>query len=259
MKIVVKIGGAALDNKAVVQKFAGAVADLVQHGHRLVVIHGGGAAISRTLHELGRESQFVNGLRITDQQTRDVALMVMAGHLNKQLVASIGASGQPAIGLCGGDLRIFRAAKKKGAADLGFVGEICAVETHWLEAIWQQGAIPVIASIALGTDGEYYNVNADEMASACAVALHAQALVFLTDVPGVKDEAGAVIRWLNVQTIPAMVEQATVSGGMLPKLEACTNAINRGVSRVRIMPASHVETLPGFFTNPLDCGTEVVA
>jgi acetylglutamate kinase len=97
------------------------------------------------------------------------------------------------------------------------------------------------------------------MASACAVALHAQALVFLTDVPGVKDQAGAVIRWLDVQTIPAMVEQATVSGGMLPKLEACTKALRKGVNRVRIMPASNVEALPGFFTSPLDCGTEVVA
>jgi acetylglutamate kinase len=260
MKIVVKIGGAALDNKAVVQKFAHSVAELVDHGHKVVVIHGGGAAISRTLHELGRESQFVNGLRVTDQQTRDVALMVMAGHLNKQLVASIGAAGQPAIGLCGGDLRIFRAAKKKKAGtDLGYVGEICAVENHWLETMWQQGAVPVIASIALGSDGEYYNVNADEMASACAVSLHAHALVFLTDVPGVKDEAGAVIRWLNVHTIPTMVEQATVSGGMLPKLEACTTAIQRGVNRVRIMPANRVEALPGFFTNSLDCGTEVVA
>jgi acetylglutamate kinase len=259
MKIVVKIGGAALDNKSVVQQFAHAIANLVQSGHRVIVVHGGGAAISRTLHELGRESQFVNGLRVTDQQTRDVALMVMAGHLNKQLVASIGAAGQPAIGLCGGDLRIFRAAKKKGSSDLGFVGEICAVENHWLEAMWQQGAVPVIASIALGSDGEYYNVNADEMASACAVSLHAQALVFLTDVPGVKDEAGAVIRWLNVDTISAMVEQATVSGGMLPKLEACTKALTKGVSRVRIMPANRVEALPGFFTSPLDCGTEVVA
>jgi acetylglutamate kinase len=259
MKIVVKIGGAALDNKAVTQQFAQAVTNLVQNGHQVVVIHGGGAAISRTLHELGRESTFINGLRITDQQTRDVALMVMAGHLNKQLVAAIGTAGQPAIGLCGGDLRIFRAAKKKTAADLGYVGEICAVESQWLEAIWQQGAVPVIASIALGTDGEYYNVNADEMASACAVALHAQALVFLTDVPGVKDEAGAVIRWLNVGTIPAMVEQATVSGGMLPKLEACTKAIHKGVNRVRILPANRVEILSGFFTNSLDCGTEVVA
>src|SRR5690242_13770878 len=151
MKIVVKIGGAALDNKSIVQQFAQSIANLVESGHSVVVIHGGGAAISRTLHELGRESTFVNGLRITDQQTRDVALMVMAGHLNKQLVAEIGAAGQPAIGLCGGDLRIFRAAKKKTKSDLGFVGEICAVESQWLEAIWQQGAIPVIASIALGT------------------------------------------------------------------------------------------------------------
>ena len=115
MKLVVKIGGAALDNRELVKCFAQSVAGLVKAGHKVVVVHGGGAALSRTMKELGRESQFVNGLRVTDLQTRDVAIMVLAGHLNKQLVADIGRAGQPAIGLCGGDLRIIRAAKKRRA------------------------------------------------------------------------------------------------------------------------------------------------
>ena len=119
MKLVVKIGGAALDDKELVKKFAAAIPGLCKEGHQVVVVHGGGAALSRTLKQLGCETSFVNGLRVTDSQTRDVAIMVLAGQLNKQLVASIGAAGQPAIGLCGGDLGMFRASKKL-SPDLGF-------------------------------------------------------------------------------------------------------------------------------------------
>jgi acetylglutamate kinase len=119
--------------------------------------------------------------------------------------------------------------------------------------------VPVISSLALGFDGEYYNVNADQMASACAIACGAHALIYLTDVAGVKDAEGTVIRWLDVGAIGHMVEEATVSGGMLPKLQACTSALKKGVTRVRILPAARAEVLPGFFTQPIDCGTEVIA
>lgn len=258
MKLVVKLGGAALDDKAVVKKFADAIASLSHHGHKIVVVHGGGAALTRTLKELGRASQFINGLRVTDSDTRDVAVMVLAGHLNKQLVAAIGRAGQPALGLCGGDLQCMRAAKKSGDLDLGFVGEICRVEPQWFETLWQHGAIPVIASIALGSDGEYYNVNADSMASACAIACKANALVFLTDVPGVKGSDGDVMRWLHVADIHSMVQATTISGGMIPKLEACTLALGGGVNRVRILPASNAEVLPGFFSHSIEVGTEVL-
>jgi acetylglutamate kinase len=258
MKLVVKIGGAALDDKQLVDKFAKTIPSLCRQGHKLVIVHGGGAALTRTLNQLGCESTFVNGLRVTDSQTRDVAIMVLAGQLNKQLVAAIGGAGQPAIGLCGGDLRMVLASKKKHP-DLGFVGDVCAVDAQWIERFWKAGVVPVIASLALGFDGEYYNVNADQMASAFAVACDADALVYLTDVAGVKDAEGTVIRWLDVDAIAAMVQQATVSGGMLPKLEACTTALKKGVTRVRILPAAQAEVLPGFFTHPIDCGTEVIA
>jgi len=258
MKLVVKIGGAALDNKELVKKFAVAIAGLSREGHQVVVVHGGGAALSRTLKQLGCETSFINGLRVTDSQTRDVAIMVLAGQLNKQLVASMGAAGQPAIGLCGGDLGMFRAIKKV-SPDLGFVGEIRSVNTDGIERLWAGGIVPVVSSLALGFDGEYYNVNADQMASACAIACGAHALIYLTDVPGVKGADGAVVRWLEVKSIAQMVEQATVSGGMLPKLEACTSALKKGVTRVRILPASSAEVLPGFFTHPIEGGTEVIA
>jgi acetylglutamate kinase len=259
MKLVIKIGGAALDNKALVTKFAKTIPSLVREGHQLVIVHGGGAALSRTLKQLGCETTFINGLRVTDSQTRDVALMVLAGQLNKQLVSAIGAAGQPALGICGGDLGMFRAAKRKQLPDLGYVGEICSVNAEWIERLWAAGIVPVVSSLALAFDGEYLNVNADQMASACAVACGANALIYLTDVAGVKDAEGAVIRWLKVGSIAEMVRLATVSGGMLPKLEACTKALKKGVTRVRILPADQAEVLPGFFTQPIECGTEVIA
>ena len=258
MKLVVKIGGAALDSKELVRKFASTIPSLVGEGHQIVIVHGGGAALSRTLKQLGCETSFVNGLRVTDSQTRDVAIMVLAGQLNKQLVAAIGAAGQSAIGICGGDLGMFRASRKQ-SPDLGYVGEIRSVNIDGIQQLWSAGIVPVVSSLALGFDGEYYNVNADQMASACAIACGAHALVYLTDVPGVKDADGAVIRWLDVKAIAQMVQQATVSGGMLPKLEACTSALKKGVTRVRILPAACAEVLPGFFTHPIDFGTEVIA
>ncbi len=215
--------------------------------------------LTRTLKLLGKKSDFVNGLRITDAETRDVALMVLAGIVNKSVVAAIVAAGNPAIGLCGGDGMTFRARKKHAeGCDLGFVGEICSVEPRWLEAIWAQDGIPVLSSLALGSDGEYYNVNADQMAAACAVACHADALIFLTDVPGVKDGEGSVIPWLNLKQIAELVQESVVAGGMLPKLEACGQALRKGVGRVRILPAANVEMLPQFYFMRLDCGTEVI-
>lgn len=258
MKLVVKIGGAALDNKELVNKFAKTIPSLCKEEHKLVIVHGGGAALSRTLKQLGCETSFVNGLRVTDQQTRDVAMMVLAGQLNKQLVAAIGTAGQPAIGICGGDLSICRAAKKR-QPDLGYVGEIVSVDASWIERLWAAGILPVVSSLALGQDSEYYNVNADAMASACAVACGAHALIYLTDVDGVMDAQGTVLRWLEVASIEQMVAEATVSGGMLPKLEACTKALKKGVARVRILPAAQSEVLPEFFTHPIEYGTEVVA
>ncbi len=129
MKLVIKIGGAALDDKEVVSTFAKTIPSLWREGHKLVIVHGGGAALSRTLKQLGCETTFVNGLRVTDSQTRDVAMMVLAGQLNKQLVAAIGEAGQPAIGICGGDLRMVLASKKK-QPDLGYVGEVMLRRFH---------------------------------------------------------------------------------------------------------------------------------
>ena len=168
MKYVVKLGGVGLETPELLAGSMKAIAELVRDGNQVAVVHGGGVQLTKTLKALGKQSEFINGLRVTDAETRDVALMVFAGRVNKQLVAALGALGQPAVGLSGGDGLIFRARKKRTAPDLGFVGEIAASDPRLLEAIWQIGAVPVLSSMALGFDGEYYNINADEMASACA-------------------------------------------------------------------------------------------
>lgn len=258
MTIVVKIGGTALEDAATLRKCARAVAELAQDGHRVAVVHGGGSALTQVLKRMGKSSEFVGGLRVTDAETRDVALMVLGGMVNKKMVAAIQAAGMPAVGFCGGDGMTFRARKKLVRGnDLGFVGEICFAEPCWIEALWQQGGIPVLASLALGADGEYYNVNADEMAAACAAACHANALIFLTDVPGVKDAAGSVIPWLSTKQAEEMAAGSVISGGMLPKLAACKQALKQGVGRVRILPAAEADALPQFYMTKLSCGTEV--
>jgi len=256
--IVVKIGGRAIEDAAVLRKCAQSVAELARDGHHVVVVHGGGSALTAMLEKLGKKSEFVDGLRVTDAETRDAALMVLGGLVNKKLVAAIQATGMPAIGFSGGDGMTFRARKKYvHGRDLGFVGEICFAEPCWIEALWERGGIPVLASIALSADGEYYNVNADEMAASCAAACHADTLIFLTDVPGVKDAEGAVMPWLTTKQAAELAASSVISGGMLPKLHACSAALKQGVGRVRIFPASEAEVLPQFYLTKLSCGTEV--
>ena len=260
MKVVVKIGGAALDDKKLLHECSVAIAGLAQQGHQVAVVHGGGVELTRTLKQLGLTSTFVNGLRVTDEQTRDVALMVLAGRVNKRLVGSLDAAGQPAVGMCGGDGASFRARKRNAnGVDLGFVGEICFVDPRWIEAIWGIGAVPVISSIAMGLGGEFYNINADQMASACAAACRADALIFLTDVAGVKGPDGNVIRWLSLPDISDLERSAVISGGMLPKLEACRQALQKGVKRIRILSAAQAGVLPEFYVMKVDAGTEVTA
>ena len=255
MKYVVKLGGAGLETPSLLDGAMRAITELVRDGNQVVVVHGGGAQLTRMLKALGKQSEFINGLRVTDAETRDVALMVFAGKVNKSLVAALGALGLPAVGLSGGDGLLFRARKKRTAPDLGYVGEIAASDPRWIEAIWQLNGVPVLCSMALGFDGEYYNINADEMAAACAIACRADALVFLTDVPGVKGANGQVLRWLSIDQI---AEMAKSSGGMLPKLSACREALLNGVKRVRILPAEAAGSLPDLCSSRVAHGTEVM-
>ena len=258
MKFVVKLGGAALEKPELLALSAQAIADLARDGHQVALVHGGGVQLTRLLAQMGKKSEFVSGLRITDAETRDAALMVLGGRVNKSLVAALNQLGVAAVGLTGGDGHVFRARKKITNPDLGFVGEIAATDPRWLDAIWTMGAVPVISSIALGFDGEYYNIDADEMAAACAIGTKADTLVFLTDVPGVKGPDGNVMRWLTLAQIPAMEKAQVVSGGMLPKLNACREALTHGVKRVRILPAEAAWLLPDLVSTRVNDGTEVM-
>ena len=258
MRIVVKVGGATLENSILLSRTAMAVRQLAEQ-HHVVLIHGGGIALTRIMHQMGKESQFIDGMRVTDADTRDLAVMVLAGYVNKKLVAALIAARQQAVGLCGSDGLVFRVRKKEpNGHDFGYVGEVSAVDSRWIEVIWQNNCVPVLSSIGLGVDGQYYNTNADQLASACAAACHADALIFLTDVPGVRDADGLVIRWLSLPRLRELSGNAVIYGGMLPKLDACKQALLKGVSRVKILPADRVEAVAEVYFSKLEFGTEVL-
>ena len=190
MRTVIKLAGALLEDDAVVRSIARQVAELAKEGHEILVVHGGGKLFTATLKRLGIESKFVAGLRVTDRETRDVAVMVFAGLLNKRLSAAISAEGAPAMGISAADAKCFLAepmSRNAEEGELGFVGYLTGVNVGVLESLWREGLLPVAACLGLGADNEIYNINADHMAAACAEYLAADRLIYLTDVAGVLD------------------------------------------------------------------------
>lgn len=230
--MVIKFAGALLDRP--LEGLARQVAALARQGHEVLVVHGGGKMFTATLARLGIESRFVGGLRVTDPATRDVALMVFGGLLNKQLAAAISAAGQPAVGISAGDAGCFLAQPLTQPRGLGFVGELTGANVEFFESLWRTGLVPVAACLGLGPRREIYNINADQMAAAAAEHLRAERLIYLTDVPGVLD-GGTVIENVDPNTIESLVAAGTVSGGMVLKLEACRRALNAGVGDVQII------------------------
>jgi len=240
----------AWKGKTVVVKFGGSVLDangggtLVQDlvllkgaGIHPVLVHGGGPEITRVLERLGKESKFVEGLRVTDAETMDVVEMVLAGRTNKAIVSMIIREGGQAVGLSGKDGRMLVARKYRGDVDLGQVGEVHEVHPELVLQLSAQGYIPVVASLGIGEDGMSYNLNADTAAGALAVAVGAGKFVLLTDVPGVyRDYDGTreLISELRAADVAALIEDGTVSRGMLPKINACLAAIRGGV------PSAHI-------------------
>jgi acetylglutamate kinase len=257
MKYVVKLGDSILEDPRLLHNCILAIIELVRHGHQVTVVHGGGTALSRTLALLGKQTEFVSGSRFTDAETRDTAVMVLGGQVNKTLVAALASHGQSAVGLTGADGLLFRARRKRTTPDLGYVGEIVDSDVRWIYAIWQLAAVPVISSIALGLDGEYYTVSSDEMAGACAIATNADELVFLTGLPGVRAASGEIIRWLRVDDIDQLTRDKVVTGHMLPKLRAGREALLRGVTRVCILPADAARLVPDLASIRSNFGTEV--
>ncbi len=237
MRTVIKLAGALLEDEAIVRSFSRQVASLAKQGHEILVVHGGGRLFTATLKRMGIESKFVAGLRVTDRETRDVAVMVFAGLLNKRLAAAISAEGQPAIGISAADAKCFQAeplVHNAEEGDLGFVGYLTSVNVAVLESLWRTGLLPVAACLGLGSDNEIYNINADHMAAACAEYLSADQLIYLTDVAGVL-EGEKVLPAIACREIEGLVQSRIVSGGMVLKLEAAKRALEGGVREVCIV------------------------
>lgn len=243
---VVKYGGHAMSDPAAAQQFAQDIVLLKAVGIDPVVVHGGGPQIGSMLKKLGVQSEFVNGLRVTDEQTADVAEMVLSGAINKEIVAHIGQAGGKAVGISGKDGRLVQARKldhrvydaerdEHLSVDLGFVGEPVAVDITLIEHLELAGMIPVVAPIGIGADGETYNINADTMAGAIAAALGAKRLFLLTDVAGVLDKQGELLTDLVPDDIARLQADGTISGGMIPKLETCLSAVQGGVDAAVIL------------------------
>ena len=239
LTFVVKYGGHAMGDAQAARDFAEDVVLLKAVGINPVVVHGGGPQIGAMLKKLGVESRFVDGLRVTDKATAEIAEMVLSGAINKELVGWIAQAGGKALGISGKDgglviaTKVTRTAKDpdsqiEQAVDLGFVGEPTTVDVSIIETASNAGMIPVIAPIAPGKDGETYNINADTMAGAIAAALGAARLFLLTDVPGVLDKSGTLLSDLTPADIARLQADGTISGGMIPKLETCIHAVEAG-------------------------------
>jgi len=236
---VVKYGGHAMGDPDLARDFAEDVTLLKAIGINTVVVHGGGPQIGAMLKTMGVESQFIDGLRVTDAQTAKVAEMVLCGAINKEIVGWIAQAGGKAMGLSGKDGGMVTASKVQRTAkdpdsnieraiDLGFVGEPASIDTSVIETVSNAGMIPVIAPIAPGVDGQTYNINADTMAGAIAAALGAARLFMLTDVAGVLDKQGELLRDLRPADLNRLQADGTISGGMIPKLETCLMAVEAG-------------------------------
>jgi acetylglutamate kinase len=244
--VVVKYGGHAMGDPELGRAFARDITLLETSGVRPVVVHGGGPQIGEMLDRLGIKSEFKAGLRVTDKKTIEVVEMVLAGSINKEIVLAINAEGGKAVGLCGKDgnmvvaERVTRTIKDPDSniekvVDLGFVGEPKTVNRAVIDMVLKAELIPVIAPVAPGADGETYNVNADTFAGAIAGALNAERLLFLTDVPGVLDKTGRLLKELTVAQVRELIADGTITGGMIPKVETCIEALDRGVAGVVIL------------------------
>ncbi|WP_443018451.1 acetylglutamate kinase [Sphingomonas sp. 8AM] len=243
---VVKYGGHAMGDPEAQADFAEDVVLLKAVGINPVVVHGGGPQIGRMLKRLGVESRFVDGLRVTDAETAQIAEMVLAGSINKEIVSWIGRAGGRAVGISGKDAGLVQAEKVgrrdpdplqgiERKVDLGFVGEPVAVDRRIIDSLSRDGIIPVIAPIGIGADGHTYNINADTMAGAIAAALGASRFFLLTDVAGVLDKQGELVTDLNPAAVAALRADGTISGGMIPKLETCVAAVESGVDAAVVL------------------------
>jgi len=247
---VIKYGGSAMEDEALKKSVCLDLVLLKYIGINPVIVHGGGPEITRAMDKLGKKPRFVNGLRVTDAETMEIVQMVLAGKVNKEIVTMLNKSGGKAVGLTGIDGNVIIARKRPAevavdrntgetvSVDLGYVGDIDHVDTALLNTLSRDGYIPVLASVAVGYDGESYNINADYVASEVAQALKAEKLIMLTDVEGIFEDPSredSIISSLTVGRARQMISAGQIEGGMIPKVEACVRAIEGGVARTHII------------------------
>lgn len=236
--VVIKYGGNAMTNDILKQAVMSDIVLLWLVGIKVVLVHGGGPEINDMLKRLNIESKFINGLRYTDKDTIDVVKMVLSGKVNKELVALLQQNDGKALGLCGIDGEMLLAEKLQSEVDLGYVGKIKKVNTKPILDALDNGYIPVIATVGIGEDGQTYNINADTASSRIASELGAENLILMTDISGLlkdKDDPSTLIKSVNVSEVPFMKRQGIISGGMIPKIDCCVEAVRRGVKRTSII------------------------
>lgn len=244
--IVIKYGGNAMVEEHLKRGFAKDIVLLKYIGLNPVVVHGGGPQIGRVLEAMGKDTRFVQGMRVTDAETMDVVEMVLGGKVNKEIVANINSHDGQAVGLSGKDGRLIVARKLEVKAlnpdtltseiiDVGMVGEVEQINPDIINALEDSGFIPVIAPVGVGLDGETYNINADLVAGRIAGALRAEKLILLTDIEGVKDKSGNLISTIDIDRAPDLINDGTISGGMIPKINCCCDAVSEGVHKAHII------------------------
>ncbi|MEE4254426.1 MAG: acetylglutamate kinase [Desulfuromusa sp.] len=244
--IVIKYGGNAMVEERLKKGFARDVIMMKYIGMNPVVVHGGGPQIGKVLEAMHIESEFIQGMRVTDSKTMDVVEMVLGGKVNKEIVTNINLHGGKAVGITGKDGGLIRARKLEMTAvnpetltpeiiDIGMVGEVESVDPTIIKSLEESNFIPVIAPIGGGLNGETYNINADLVAGRIAGALKAEKLILLTDIEGVKDKQGKLISTIDIQRVPDLINNGTISGGMIPKVNCCVEAIDAGVAKTHII------------------------
>ncbi len=247
-RIVIKYGGNAMINENLKNSVMDDITLLKYVGINPIIVHGGGPDITNALNVYNIESRFINGLRVTDKDTVGIAQMVLVGKTNKDIVSKLNHAGGKAIGLCGLDGSLIKCQKYytevDGAkTDIGYVGDIIKVNTKVIDLLTNDEYIPVIAPIGVDDDGNSYNINADSVAAAVAEALNAEKLMYLTDVRGVLDKEGKLIHRIYVDDADELIENGTITGGMIPKVTSCKNAVNNGVERVHIIDGRIIHSI----------------
>ncbi len=258
--VVVKYGGNAMTNDTLKHAVMEDIVMLSIVGIKVVLVHGGGPEINDMLKRVGKESKFVNGLRYTDEETVDIVQMVLAGKVNKDLVSMLESHGGSAIGLCGLDGNMIEAETLD--PELGYVGEITNVNPKIIQNALDNGYIPVISTIGRGADGTVYNINADTAAARIAAEMKAPSLILLTDIKGLledKDDENTIIRTVGVSEVPLLKKQGVITGGMIPKIDCCVEAVRRGVKQANIIDGRIPHSILIELLTDIGAGTMIIA